>query len=413
MYNQNFQNQEWVDPNNHGYVQDPSNLQSQNVVNPVSYSSNPHISYPREWDSYDLSSRIFSLMVENRASDCYPVVDYPLWIKIDWKISWVERLWVLSREDVVELLNVVLSDEQKKVFESEKEIDFAYEWVDENWVHSRFRINAFHQWKKPSATIRYLRNDIKTIDDIWLPGIIRKLSERNSWIVLICWVTGSWKSTTAATMINHINNNFSKHIISIEDPVEYTFDRKKSWIEQREVWTDTHSFAKAMKSALRQNPNVLFLWEMRDLESISSAITIAESWHLVISTIHARNSVQCLNKIIDSFPASQQNQIRVQLAEALGWVVTQKLIPRTNWKWLRLVMEVMVNNTAVWNLIRENKIYQIESIIQTWGESWMFLLDDDIINALANGEISPENAIKYSNNPVDMEKKVRDSWLIE
>jgi len=366
---------------------------------PVQDNSKDTLKYPDNFDDLDLKWKFLSIMVENEASDMYPVPGYFLWVKVHWEIIPAERLWILTKGWVEEFLFSIFTEKNKKDFEEDLETDFAYEWKREDWESFRFRVNAFHQAKNPSATFRYLRSDIKSLEALWVPPVLKELSERNSWIVLVCWVTWSWKSTTIAAMIDNINSNFSKHIISIEDPVEYTFEKKKSWIEQREVWTDTVSFQRAMKSALRQNPNVLFLWEMRDLESIWSAITIAESWHTVFSTIHARNSEQCINKIIDSFPADQQNQIRLQLSEALAWIVTQKLIPKIWWG-LQLVMEVLVNNSAVWNLIRENQVYQLESVIQTWKQEWMQLLDEDIVQQVQLGNISVEDAVKYSNDPV-------------
>ena len=273
------------------------------------------IDYPENWDVIeDLRWKILSVATLNKVSDIYVVSWYEVWMKVHWQICKLEKLWILDESQVNDFLYSIFEEKQKAEFIEDLEIDFAYSWSDFDWSDRRFRVNAFHQSKKPSATLRYLVNENNTIDSLNLPEILKTLSERNSWIVLVCWITWSWKSTTIAAMIDHINANSSKHIISIEDPVEYTFEKKKSWIEQREVWTDTRTFKRAMKSALRQNPNVLFLWEMRDLESISAAITIAESGHLVLSTIHARNSIQCINKIIDWFPAAQQNQIRIQIA---------------------------------------------------------------------------------------------------
>lgn len=373
-----------------------------NVFQEISEKKSDDIlKYPENFDQLDLKWKFLSLMVENEASDMYPVPWYFLWVKINWEIIPAERLWRLTKEWVEEFLFSIFSEKNKKNFEEDLETDFAYEWERNDWEKFRFRVNAFHQAKNPSATFRYLRSDIKSLESLWVPAVLKELSERNSWIVLVCWVTWSWKSTTIAAMIDNINTNFSKHIISIEDPIEYTFEKKRSRIEQREVWTDTKSFQKAMKSALRQNPNVLFLWEMRDLESISSAISIAESGHLVLSTIHARNSMQCINKIIDSFPATQQNQIRLQLSEALAWIITQKLIPKI-WWWMQVVMEILVNNSAVWNLIRENQVHQLESVIQTWKQEWMQLLDEDIMQQVQMWNISVEDAIKNSNDPQGM-----------
>ncbi|MCD5382964.1 PilT/PilU family type 4a pilus ATPase [Candidatus Gracilibacteria bacterium] len=360
-----------------------------------------NIKYPSNFDELDLKGKFLSIMVENEASDIYPVPGYFLGVKIEGGIFPAKRLGKLTKEIVKEFLFSIFTEKNKKEFEEELETDFAYEWEREDGEHFRFRVNAFHQAKNPSATFRYLRSDIKSLESLGVPAILKDLSERNSGIVLLCGVTGSGKSTTIAAMIDNINENFSKHIISIEDPVEYTFEKKKSWIEQREVGTDTISFQKAMKSALRQNPNVLFLGEMRDLESIKSAITIAESGHLVFSTIHARNSMQCINKIIDSFSAAQQNQVRLQLSEALAGIITQKLIPKIGGG-LQVVMEIMVNNYAVGNLIRENQVHQLESIIQTGKQEGMQLLDEDILKNVQLGNISPENAIKHSNDPDGM-----------
>ena len=399
----NNQNQQ-LDPNQSQVINQDSNPWEQNI----------NLEYPDNWNtSYqDIKWKILSIAVLNKASDIYVSSWFTVWIKVHWKIFPLTDLWVLDDNQVNFFLDSIFEQEQKVKFTEELELDFAYSWQDLDWTNKRFRVNAFHQSKKPSAALRYLVNENNTIESLWLPEIIKWLAERNSWIVLVCWVTGSWKSTTIAAMIDHINSNFSKHIVSIEDPVEYTFEKKKSWIEQREVWTDTKSFQRAMKSALRQNPNVLFLWEMRDLESIAAAISIAESWHLVLSTIHARNSVQCINKIIDWFPAEQQNQIRIQLSEALTAILTQKLIPSKHWKWLELVMEIMINSNATANLIRENQTHQIESVIQTSTQEWMRLLDADILRLIKEDKITKEDAIKHSNDPDFMEKTLNEMNLI-
>lgn len=412
---------EWVQMQNNDNVINSSNTALEQIA-PNNISQNTEVLennelldviYPENWETYqDLKWKILSVMVENKWSDIYPSPWYMVWLKVHWKIFPIEKLGILDNNQVTEFLNSIFSKEQKVEFEEKLELDFAYEWIDLNNKKYRFRVNAFHQSKKVSACLRYLRNDNNTIDSLWLPQVVKRLSERNSWIVLVCWVTGSWKSTTIAAMLDYINENFAKHIISIEDPIEYTFEKKQSWIEQREVWTDTKSFQKAMKSALRQNPNVLFLWEMRDLESISAAITIAESGHLVLSTIHARNSVQCINKIIDWFPAAQQNQIRIQLSEALAAILTQKLIPSKYWKWQELVMEIMINNSATANLIRENQTHQIESVVQMSMQEWMRLLDSDILRLVQEDKITTWDAIKYSNNPWWMGKILKEMRII-
>ncbi len=353
------------------------------------------IKIPQGFENLSLQDKILSLMVLNNASDAYPVVGYNISIKITGKIISLENTPILTDEEISNLIKEITTEKQFEKYKKEMEMDFAYEWNG-----YRFRINIFHQQKHPSLTIRYLRNDISSIEQLGLPSIITELARKNSGIILVCWVTGSGKSTTLSAMVDYINENFAKHIITIEDPVEYTYTKKKSIIEQREVSTDTESFASAMKSALRQNPNVLLLWEMRDLESIASAISIAESWHLVLATIHARNSVQCINKIIDAFPAAQQNQVRTQLSEALCAIMTQKLIPWTDWK-LKLVMEIMINNHAIANMIRENQTHQIESSIQTGKNEGMKLLDEDIRDRLNAWEITFEEAKNNALKPAD------------
>ena len=375
-------------------TQQPEQPVAQAPVEPVQQKT--EVKYPQGFDNFPLKEKILSLMVVNNASDAYPVVGHNLAMKISGHIESIDRVPELTAEAVYEVVAAMAKPEDKEIFDNDLEVDFAYAWQG-----YRFRINAFHQMGKPSLTIRYLRNDINSMESLGLPAIIKDLSELNSGIILVCGVTGSGKSTTLAAMVDNINENFSKHIITIEDPVEYTYDKKQSLIEQREVGTDTKSFASAMKSALRQNPNVLLLGEMRDLESIASAITIAESGHLVLATIHARNSVQCINKIIDAFPADQQEQIRVQLSEALAAIVTQKLVPGKDGK-LKLVMEIMVNNSAISNMIRESQTHQIESVIQTSKGEGMQLLDEHILTRLQAGEITKENAITYANKPQDI-----------
>ena len=376
-------------------------------------NENLDLDYPQNWDSIlELKWKVLSVATMNKASDIYVVTWYEVWVKVHWQIFKLSKLWILDENQVNQFLDSIFEEKQKTEFVENLELDFAYSWNDLDWSQKRFRVNAFHQSKTPSATLRYLVNENNTIESLGLPEILKTLAERNSWIVLVCWITWSWKSTTIAAMIDHINANSAKHIISIEDPIEYTFEKKNSWIEQREVWTDTVTFKRAMKSALRQNPNVLFLWEMRDLESISAAITIAESGHLVLSTIHARNSIQCINKIIDGFPGEQQNQIRIQVSEALAAILTQKLIPSKNGKWVELVMEIMINNSAISNLIRESQTHQLESIIQTSAQEWMRLLDSDIIRLVQEDKISTKNAIKYSNDPESMEKTLRNKRMI-
>jgi twitching motility protein PilT len=261
--------------------------------------------------------------------------------------------------------------------------------------------------------MRYLRSEIPSLTKLGLPPIFQSLAERHDGIILLAGPTGSGKSTTLSAMVDHINTNFIKHIISIEDPVEYLHPLKKSIVEQREVKTDTESFAKAMKSSLRQNPDVLVLGEMRDLESIASAITIAETGHLVFSTIHARSAVQTINKIIDIFPGDQQSQIRQQISETLLAVISQRLIPQKNGSGQVMAMEIMILNNAIANMIREKQTHQIESIIQTNKGEGMRLLEDDMIRLIQEDVIEINEALSHANNPQSLRDKLISLGMME
>ena len=246
-----------------------------------------------------------------------------------------------------------------------------------------------------------------TLDKLNLPDIFEELTYKHQGIILVAGPTGSGKSTTLTAMVDNVNSKMAKHIITIEDPVEYVHHHKKSIVEAREVHTDTASFAAAMKSALRQNPDVVLLGEMRDLESIASAITIAETGHLVFSTIHANSSAQCVNKIIDSFGADQQNQIRLQLSEALCAIISQRLVPGKDGKSMVAATEVMINNGAIGNLIRESQTHQIESVIQMSRKEGMYLLDDDLERLVLEDKITPEVALSKCNNYKKMCSKLK------
>ncbi len=350
----------------------------------------------------DIKDRLLQIASSEGASDIYTVVNYYPSIKIHGQIyALTDGFDILTKEDVNRFVDSLMDETQKNTYDTEKELDFSY-----SYGKARFRVNVFHQMKNPSCCLRYLRSDIPTIDSLGLPDICKTLSERHSGIILLAGPTGSGKSTTLCAMVNHINSNYTKHIITIEDPVEYIHPLKKSIVEQREVGTDCKTFAKAMKSALRQNPNVLILGEMRDLESISSAITIAETGHLVFSTIHARSSVQTINKMIDSFPADQQNQIRQQISETLLAVISQRLIPNKDGSGQELALEIMIVNTAISNMIREKQTHQIESIIQTNKNMGMQLLDNDLIRLVSENKIDINTAMKYTNNQASVRSKL-------
>lgn len=364
---------------------------------------------PQPSNNASMTDELLKKAVEYEASDIYTVVGYHPSMKVGGKIYSVEEGFnILTDEDVTAFIHSIMDEEQKKEFAENLEIDFAY-----SHGKARFRVNAFHQMGHPSCVLRYLRSDIPSLDTLGLPEICKWLAERPSGIILLAGPTGSGKSTTLSAMVDHINENYSKHIITIEDPVEYLHPIKQSIVEQREVGEDTTSFARAMKSALRQNPNVLVLGEMRDKESISSAITIAETGHLVFSTIHARSSVQTINKIIDTFEAEQQSQIRQQLSETLLAVISQRLIPKQDGKGQVMAMEIMIVNSAIANMMREEQTHQIDSVIQTSKQEGMILLDDDLFKLVQEGSISIEQALQNSNSPASLKNKFVSAGMME
>ena len=249
--------------------------------------------------------------------------------------------------------------------------------------------------------MRFLPSKIRTVKELNLPQIVEKFASHSQGFLLIVGPTGHGKTTTMAALIDYINHHFAKHIVTIEDPIEYVFDQDKSLIEQREVGNDTKSFARALRGALRQDPDVIMVGEMRDLETISTALTAAETGHLVIATLHTNNAAQTIDRVIDSFPAEAKNQVRAQLAATLLGVVSQRLIPRVNGGRIPAV-EVMLVNSAVRNLIRDGKIYQIDLVIETSSDEGMISLNRSLADLVHKGAISLENAEIYSLNPSDL-----------
>jgi len=334
---------------------------------------------------------------ENNASDLHLCVGRRPTIRIDGHLRDLPQYPVLTKEHAEELINSLLTEEQKKKLSEMKEIDFSYSYKDK----SRFRINVFHQKGYMSAALRFLPSKIRTIKQLNLPSIIEKFASRSQGFFLVVGPTGHGKTTTLAAMVDYINRNTTKHIVTIEDPIEYIFSQDKCIVEQREVGSDTISFERALRSALRQDPDVVMLGEMRDLETISTALTAAETGHLVLATLHTNSAAQTIDRIIDIFPAESKNQVRSQLAASLLGIVSQRLVPRTDYGRIPAV-EILVANSAIRNLIREGKIYQIDLVIETSGEEGMVSLNRHLSDLVQKKDISLENAMIYSLNPSDL-----------
>jgi twitching motility protein PilT len=306
---------------------------------------------------------------------------------------------VFSREHIYGMLDVLLPNEGKNRFIDKKQVDFAYSHVNKE----RFRGNAYFQQNLISIALRFIPEKIKTLEELNLPSILEMFTEKKQGFFLAVGPIGQGKSTTLAAMIEMINQKRTDHIVTIEDPIEYVFKEKKSVIDQREIHTDTPDFSTALKNIFRQDANVVMVGEMREIETVSTAITAAETGHLIMSTLHTNSASRTVERIIDTFPADQQNQVSLQLAGSLSGILSQRLIPRISGG-LIPACELLINTNAVSNIIRENRIHEIDTVIETGSSEGMIDLNRSLVELVRKGEISVENAYKYSNNVKVLEK---------
>lgn len=294
----------------------------------------------------------------------------------------------LSEEEVHTMIYDILNDQQRKVFEGNRELDFSIALGE----YGRFRVNVFDQSRGEAAVLRTIPNKVKSFEELGLPKICRSITKAEKGLVLVTGPTGSGKSTTLATMVDSINTTYHKHIITIEDPIEFIHESKKCLVNQREVGEHTHSFANALRSALREDPDVILVGEMRDLETISLALTAAETGHLVFATLHTSSAPKTIDRVVDVFPADQQAQIRTMLSETLYAVVSQILLKRADGTGRIPALEVMICTSAIKNLIRESKTAQILSTLQTSQKYGMQTMEMAVKNLLERKLISPEEA---------------------
>ncbi len=313
----------------------------------------------------------------------------------------LNKLPPLTKSDIDGILDIFLTAENKKIFHDIQEVNFAYS--DHN--KERFRGNAFTTMGKISIALRLVPSKIKTFAELSLPPILENFASRQQGFFLVVGPAGQGKSTTLATMIESINAQRLEHIITIEDPVEYVFEPKKAIIDQREVRTDTPDFHTALWGAFRQDGDVVMIGEMREPETVATAVTAAETGHLIFSTLHTNTAAQSVDRIIDSFPADQQDQIRIQLSGSLLGVFSQRLIPRISGG-LVPAYELLINNNAVANLIREKRTHELEAVIETSAEFGMINLNRSLTDLVKKGEITAENAFAYSNNPRTLERMI-------
>jgi twitching motility protein PilT len=345
---------------------------------------------------FDMAQLLIST-IEKNASDLHLTVGDPPMIRVHGLIQPMDgNFESFTREDIHATLYEILSEEQRKRLERDKEVDFALELKNVG----RFRVNLFYTRRGEGAAFRYIPSKIKTLTELDLPeGTLHDICDRKKGLILVTGPTGSGKSTTLAAMIDYINSTRQDHIITTEDPIEFVHDHNKSIVNQREVGSNTLSFANALRGALREDPDVILVGEMRDLETISLAITAAETGHLVFGTLHTMNAPKTVDRVIDVFPSQQQQQIRVMFAEAIAAVISQVLLKRKNGQGRLAALEIMVGTSAIKNLIREGKTHQIPTIIQTSQKIGMQSMDQVLKNLAMTGKVDFKEAKMYATNP--------------
>jgi len=351
---------------------------------------------------HKIKDMLLQVMIDNEWSDMYITVwTYPA-IKIWWEIikinEWVE---IFEWKETMEFAQSIITEEQHDILVKNKNLDFAF-----TFSKRRLRVNISFQLWNYMVVLRLLNSKIPAIEDLHLPDIYKEVTKIWQWLILVTWPTWSWKTTTLAAMIDYINTNYNKHIITIEDPIEYIHTHKKSIIEHKEVWKDVPNYETALMWAMRQNPQVIMFWEMRTKAQMESALTLAETWHVVFSTLHTRWAYQTITRILDSFESWAKEQVRTQLADTLVGVFSQRLLKTRDGllktrdgTWVKMVKEILINNNAVANLIRWNELHQLNSVIQMWSREGMQLLEKDIINLIQLWSITEEEWLKFSNNP--------------
>lgn len=343
--------------------------------------------------------QLLRMTIEKKASDLHIIANYFPTIRVNGELIQLRTLSIISSEQIQNFLFAILTEEQKENLIVNKELDFGYDFEG-----FRFRVNLYFSKNNLCGSFRLIPNKIKTIEELGLPNVLHNLTNLKQGFILITGPTGEGKSTTLAAIINEINQKFNKHILTIEDPIEYVYPSGRSIISQREIGQDSHSWRSSLKSSLREDPDIVLIGEMRDYETIQAALTIAETGHLVFSTLHTNSTSQTIDRIIDVFPADQQTQVKIQLASVLSSVISQRLVPNINNTDRMAACEILLNNNAVSSLIREGKTHLLDNVIQTSAEEGMTLLERNLYNLFVEGKITRETAIKYSIRPDDIKK---------
>jgi twitching motility protein PilT len=343
---------------------------------------------------------VLTRMVEVRASDVHLTPGFPPALRVRGRISPMEGYPPLSPQETREVVYSILNDSQRKRFENDQQLDFAYSIPKV----ARFRVNCFFQRGSISAAFRLIPHEILSLESLGLPLVLEEFARKPRGFVLFTGPTGSGKSTSLAALIDMINSDREEHILTIEDPIEFLHSHKKCIVNQREIGADATDFSIALKSALREDPDVILVGEMRDLETISTALTAAETGHLVFATLHTQSTAQTVDRIIDVFPAQQQHQVRMQLSVALQGIVTQQLLPTADGSSRIVACEVLVPTPAVRNLIREGKTHQIYSALQTSGAVGMQTMDSHLAQLVRMGKITRSLAEQRASIPEELRR---------
>lgn len=349
-----------------------------------------------------LVENLLSIVVKEQASDLHITVGRHPAIRVDGSLVPLIKEEIMTPDAARDFIMALLTPAQQERFLRDHELDLSYDFQ----ARARFRVNLFHQRGFVGAALRLIPAAIKPFSDLSLPPILEEFARRQQGFFLVVGPTGHGKSTTLAAMIDYINRSRADHIITIEDPIEYLFASDRSIIDQREVGIDTADFSTALRSMFREDVDVAMVGEMRDSETIATAVTAAETGHLILSTLHTNNAAQTIDRIIDTFPPGQQNQIRAQLASTLIGIVSQRLVPRVSGGLIPAV-EVMIANPAIRNLIRENKAHELDLVIETSSEEGMVSLNRSLVALVRRGEVSLENALLYSLNPGELQTLLR------
>ncbi len=345
---------------------------------------------------------VLTKMVEVRASDVHLTPGFAPAVRVRGRIVPMDDYPPLAPQETREIVYSILNDSQRKQFENQQQLDFAYAIPGV----ARFRVNCFFQRGAISAAFRLIPAEILSLESLGLPLVLEEFTRKPRGFVLVTGPTGSGKSTTLASMVDVVNKERSGHIMTVEDPIEFLHKHQKCIVNQREVGADTHGFAPALKHVLRQDPDVILVGEMRDLETISTAITAAETGHLVFATLHTQDAPQTIDRIIDVFPPHQQQQVRVQLATTLQGVVTQQLLQTTDGKGRAAAVEILITTPAVRNLVREGKVHQIYSVMQAGGRFGMQTMDMSIATLVKQGKISQQLAFERCHDPDELQRLI-------